>query len=120
MPPNWPPPPPAPVHRNSTDVTISVVVLAMTALASGAASLFGLLALAFLDYCPPATCSASGAATAVMVAIAAVALFGITGLVLTVIRLRTRKRAWPFAVGTFGGCVLVILLGALAFSAAVS
>ena len=34
MPPNWPPPPPAPVHRNSTDVTISVVVLAMTALAS--------------------------------------------------------------------------------------
>lgn len=117
-PPYWAPPPPP--ERNTTDVTISVIVLVLTAVLGGAASVMAFFSLAFLDYCPPATCSIDGAVTAVLATIAIAAVSVLAGVIITVIRLGHRKTAWPFAVGTFAVMIVVFFLGAIAYTAAVS
>ncbi len=83
------------------------------------AAFFGLFSLAFLDHCPPATCSVDGAVNAVFTSLLTVAATGLIGLVVTVIQLVRRKPAWPFAVGTFVLCGVAISLGAIGYSAAV-
>ena len=117
-PPYWGPPPPPP--RNTTDVAISVIVLVLTVLLGGAASVMGFFSLAFLDYCPPATCSVDGAVTAVLATIAIAAVSVLTGLIITIVRLGQRKTAWPLAVGTLGLLMVVFFVGAIAYTAVVS
>lgn len=117
-PPYWAPPPPPP--RNTTDVTVSVIVLVLAVILGGAASVMGFFSLAFLDYCPPQTCSVDGAVTAVLATIAIAAVIALTGLVATVVRLVQRKTAWPFAVGTLTTMIAVFLVGAIAYTAVVS
>lgn len=117
MPPQKPPPPPP---RNTGDVPASIVLMILTALAVGTGAVIGLFSLAFLDYCPPATCSADGAVTAVVTAVAIAGLVAIAGVITTIVRLAARKTGWPFAVGTLVLCVGVFFLGAIAYMAAVS
>lgn len=81
--------------------------------------LAGIFSLAFLDYCPPETCSADGAVTAVALTVVALAMIGVTGLVLTVVRLARRRLSWPFSVGTLGLCLVVCVAGVGAYAAAV-
>ena len=113
------PPAPATPPRSTSDLTISIVVLVFTALMGVGAVFMGIFSLAFLDYCPPATCSAEGAATAVMTALAAAALVGLAGMIVTIVRLVRHKKAWPFAVGTLGLCLVVLFFGGMAYSLAV-
>lgn len=118
----WPPqqgPTPVP-PRNPTDVTISIIVMVLTVLVCGAGAFMGLFSLAFLDYCPPESCSVDGAVTSVMATVAIAALIGLAGVIVTIIRLTTRKRAWPFAVGTLATCIAVFFLGVFAYTAAIS
>jgi len=84
-----------------------------------AAATMGLFSLAFLDYCPPVSCSAEGAATAVGAALLAAFAIGVVGLVVTIVQLVRRKPGWPFAVATFGLCVLAVVLGAVGYAMAV-
>jgi uncharacterized membrane protein len=79
----------------------------------------GVLVLAFLDYCPPESCSVEGAVVSVATAVGIAVLVGIAGLVITLVRLGRRLKAWPVALGTLGTCLLVLIAGAVAFSAAV-
>lgn len=116
-PPYWQPPVPP---RNTTDLTISVIVLVVTVLVTAAGSVMSFFVVAFLDYCPPATCSVDGAVTASLMTIAVSVLAAVAGLIVTILRLGHRKTAWPFAVGTLGVCVLVFFCGAIAYTAAVS
>ena len=58
----------------------------------------GLFSVAILDYCPPESCSAEGAATAVGIALLAAFAIGVVGLMVTVIQLYRRKPGWPLAV----------------------
>ena len=118
-PPYWAPPPPPP-PRNTTDLTVSIVALVPTVLLAAAPPVLGFFSLAFLDYCPPATCSVDGAVTAVLATIAIAAVSVLTGLIITIIRLGQRKTAWPFAIGTLGLMIVVFLVGAIAYTAAVS
>ncbi|MGI9126337.1 MAG: hypothetical protein ACR2JM_16565 [Mycobacterium sp.] len=115
-PPAYPPPKP-PLSR--TDATISIIVLVVTVLGSAGGALMSFLMLAFLDYCPPETCSVNGAVSAAAATVGAVAVIAVTGLVLTISRLSARKTAWPFAVGTLAACVVAFLAGFLAYNAAV-
>lgn len=119
MPP-WPPPPPPPPPRNAGDVTASIVAMVATVLVVGAGAVMGFFSLAFLDHCPPATCSIDGAVTASMTTVAVAGLTAVAGLIVAVVRLVRRRTAWPFAVGTLVLCVAVFFLGALAYTAAVS
>jgi lysylphosphatidylglycerol synthetase-like protein (DUF2156 family) len=113
------PPAPAEPPRSTADLTISIVVLVVTALLGIGAVFLGIFSLAFLDYCPPATCSAEGAVTAVMSALAVAALVGVVGMIVTIVRLVRHKTAWPFAAGTLGLCLVVLFVGGMAYSVAV-
>ncbi|CAN3129248.1 Transmembrane protein [Mycobacterium sp. smrl_JER01] len=113
-------PVPSPPRCSGADVGVSLALLALTVLFGAVAATFGVLSLAFLDHCPPATCSVDGAVNAVFTALLAAAGIGLTGLVLTIVQLARRKTAWPFALGTFVLCVFAVLLGLVAYSAAVS
>lgn len=116
MPP-WMPPPP---KSNAADVTVSILLIVVTVLTVGAGAFMGVMSMAFLDHCPPASCSVEGAVTASMTTVAIAVLVGLAGIVTTIVRLATRKRAWPFAVGTLAACIGVFVMGALAYTGAVS
>lgn len=116
--PGYPPPPAAP-QRSVADMVVSIVVLLLTVLFGAAAAFFGVFSLAFLDHCPPETCSVDGAVEAVFMSLAAAAGIGLVGLIVTVVQLIRRKTAWPFAVGTLLLCALSVFFGIVGYSAAV-
>ncbi len=111
--------PPAAPPRSGADIAISIAALLLTVVFGAAAAFFGLFSLAFLDHCPPATCSVDGAVTAVFTSLLCAAGIGLVGLIVTVVQLIRRKTAWPFAVGTLALCVLAVALGVVGYSAAV-
>jgi hypothetical protein len=114
--PGYPPPKP-PIA--ATDLWVSIGALVLTVLFGMVAAVMGLFSLAFLDYCPPESCSAEGAATAVFTAVVAAFAIGVVGLVVTVIQLVRRKPAWPFAVGTLLLCAVAVGLGGVGYAMAV-
>ncbi len=115
-PPTAPPKPPV----SGGDVAVSVIALVVTVILGAAAAFFGFFSLAFLDSCPPESCSAEGAVLAVMTALGIAAVIGVAGLIVTVVLLFQRKRAWPFAVGTFVLCAIAVFLGGVGYVMAVS
>jgi hypothetical protein len=115
--PSYPQPAKPPIA--TTDLTISIGAIVLTVVLGVVAAAMGLFSLAFLDYCPPASCSAQGAATAVGMALLAAFAIGVVGLVVTVIRLNRRKPGWPFAVATFVLCGLAAVLGGVGYATAV-
>ncbi|BBY57857.1 hypothetical protein [Mycolicibacterium sarraceniae] len=112
-------PPPATPPRSVADVAISIILMVLTVLVGAGAAFLGLFMLAFLDHCPPATCSVEGAVTSVLSAVGIVALVGVLGIVTSIIALVGRKRAWPFTLDTFGMCLAMLVVDWVAFSAAV-
>jgi hypothetical protein len=102
-----------------TDLAVSIGALILTVLFGGGAAVMGLFSLAFLDSCPPESCSAEGAATAVWTALLAAFAIGVLGLVLTVIRLYRRKPGWPVAVATFVLCAVAVVFGVVGYVVAV-
>jgi len=113
------PPPPRKPPVSAVDLTASIVALVLTVLVCAGAAVMGLLLLAFLDHCPPQTCSVDGAVTAVGTALVAALAVGIGGAIATVVALVRRRPAWPFAVGTLVLCGVVCVAGGAGYSAAV-
>ncbi|WP_099023250.1 hypothetical protein [Mycolicibacterium palauense] len=111
-------PPPQP-ERSGADLAASIALLVLTLVAWGLAAFFGIFMVAFLDHCPPTTCSIDGAVTAVGTTLLAAAAIAVTGSVVTIVRLVRRRTGWPVALVTLGLCVLAYLLGGLAYGAAV-
>jgi hypothetical protein len=117
--PSYPPPRPPKPPIATTDLWVSIGALVLTVAFGVVAAVMGLFSLAFLDYCPPQSCSADGAATAVLTALLAAFAIGVVGLVVTVIQLYRRKQAWPFAVGTLVLCAVAVGLGGVGYAMAV-
>lgn len=111
--------PPARRPVSGLDLAASIVALLLTVLLGLAAAVFGVFLLAFLDHCPPETCSAEGAFTAVATALAVAAVIGASGLMVTIVQLTRRRPAWPFAVATLLLCVVTFFLGGMGYGAAV-
>lgn len=111
------PPPKPPV--SGVDVAVSITVLVLTVIFLAASAFMGLFSLAFLDSCPPATCSVEGAISAVMSGVGTAVALGVIGLVITVVRLFRRKRAWPLAVATLVLCAIAVVLGGVGYVIAV-
>ena len=112
-------PPPAKPPIATTDLWVSVGVLVFTVAFGVLAAAMGLFSLAFLDYCPPESCSVDGAVTAVGIALLAAVGIGLVGLAITVVQLYRRKPGWPFAVATFALCALAVGLGGVGYTMAV-
>jgi hypothetical protein len=104
---------------SGVDLGISITALMLTFAFGGAAGFLGVFLLAFIDTCPPATCSVDGALTAVGGALLITATIAVAGLVATVVALIRRARAWPYAVGALLLCVTTCVIGFFAFSTAV-
>ncbi|CAN5494033.1 hypothetical protein BH11ACT7_BH11ACT7_31140 [soil metagenome] len=83
------------------------------------AAFIGLFMLVFLDQCPPARCNVESGITAVGATLLIAAVIGVTGLVMTIIQLTRRGRAWPFAVGAFALCILTCAIGVYYYGDAV-
>jgi len=115
----YPPVPQAKPPASGGDIAISIVVLILTGLFLAASAFFGFFFLAFLDSCPPETCSVEGAVTAVMSGVGTAVALGLIGLIMTVVQLVRRKRGWPFAVATLVLCVIVVVLGGVGYVIAV-
>jgi hypothetical protein len=115
--PSYPPPPKPPIA--TSDLIISIGALILTVGFGVVAAAMGLFSLAFLDHCPPESCSAEGAVTAVGTALLAAFAIGVVGLVVTVVQLFRRKPGWPFAVATFVLCALAVGLGVVGYAMAV-
>jgi hypothetical protein len=103
----------------TSDLAISIGALVLTVTFGVVAAAMGLFSLAFLDYCPPQSCSAEGAATAVWIALLAAFAIGGVGLVATVIQLYRRKPGWPFAIATFMLCGFAVVLGGVGYAMAI-
>ena len=114
----WPPAPAKPAI-SGVDLTISIISLVLTLLLGGSAAVMGFFLLAFLDYCPPETCSAEGAVTAVGISLIVAVVVGLVGLVVTIVQLVRRSPAWPFAVGTLLLCGVICAFGFAGYFAAV-
>lgn len=93
------------------------MLVTLVAVCGGA--LMALFSLAFLDHCPPGSCSVEGAVTAAMMAVVIAGFVAVAGIITTIVRLATRTRAWPFALGTLALCVGVFFLGGVAYTLAV-
>ena len=120
--PSYPPYPPHPPQQppvSGGDLAVSIIALTITGGLGAVAAVLGLFSVAFLDHCPPESCSAEGAATAVGTALLIAFVFGVVGLVVTVVRLVRRKRGWPFAVATLVLCTLAVFLGGVGYAMAV-
>ena len=117
--PGYLPPRPQKPPIATADLWISIGVLILTLAFGVVAATMGLFSVAFLDYCPPESCSAEGAVTAVGIALLAAFGIGVVGLVITVNQLYRRRPGWPFAVGTFVLCALAVGLGGVGYAMAV-
>lgn len=111
-----PPRPPVP----GADIAISIIVLVLTALMIAAGGFFGLFSLAFLDHCPPESCSEQGAVNAVGNALFAAVGIGVVGLTTTAVQLSRRRRGWPIATATLVLCLIAFVIGGVGYSMAVS
>jgi hypothetical protein len=116
--PSYPAPPPSKPPIPTTDLVISIGAFIVTVAFGVVAAAMGLFSLAFLDYCPPESCSADGAVTAVGIALLSAVAIGVVGLVVTVVQLVRRKPGWPFAVATFVLCALAVVLGGVGYAMA--
>ncbi len=113
------PPPPLPPPRNTVDVAVSVTVVVLTVLMVAGSALMGFFILAFLDYCPPESCSVSGAVTSVMAGVGVAALASLFGVVTVAIRVGRRLTSWPYALAALVMCVVALGGGLFAYNAAV-
>jgi hypothetical protein len=103
----------------TSDLAVSIGALVLTVAFGVVAAAMGVFSLAFLDYCPPQSCSAEGAATAVWIALLAAFAIGVVGLVATVVRLYRRKPGWPFAIATLVLCGFAVVLGGVGYAMAI-
>ncbi|MUL77242.1 hypothetical protein [Mycolicibacterium sp. CBMA 226] len=113
------PPPPARPPISGGDLAASISALVLTYVGGGVAAFFAVFAMAFTDYCPPATCHIDAGINAMAAGFIAAIVVALAGTVVTVIRLVKRRPAWPFAVGTLGLCAVLCALAIGGYIAAV-
>lgn len=109
---------PYPQSRSTADIWISIILLVVAAVGWAFGSFISVFLLAFLDNCPPETCSAAGVAISVWGGVGVAALVLLAGGIITVVLLVRGKIAWPWAVGTLVLCGVVLTVGVVGFLAA--
>ncbi|KAA0022095.1 hypothetical protein FOY51_16605 [Antrihabitans cavernicola] len=101
------------------DVTLSCILLGVTVLIGGCAAIMGMFSLMFLDDCPPETCSAGGAFSAVSIALVIAGVVGAVGLIVAIVRMNKRRVSWPISLGTLVACSVIIVVGGYGWASAV-
>ncbi|MCX4094064.1 hypothetical protein [Nocardia sp. alder85J] len=111
-PPGWnAPPPPARPAAAGWEVAVSVCLLVLALLGCGLTGATGLFLFAFTDVCPPDRCSPDHAFYALAAAVLVAGLLLVCGTVVTVVRMRRGRTAWPIAVAVAAGCLALCAAG---------
>ena len=113
------PPPAAKPPVSGLDMAVSITALVLTVLGGAVAAFLGLFMMAFTDYCPPATCDIDTGVAAMFTGFIAAGALWIAGLVMTIVALVRRSKAWPWAIGTLVLCAGACLLGIAGYLVAV-
>ncbi|WP_224390697.1 hypothetical protein [Pseudonocardia sp. ICBG1293] len=98
---------------------LSGVALAVTGMLVALGVFGAVFLLAFLDYCPPQTCSSSAVLVSVGGSLVVAAAAGVAGLAMTVLRLVERRPAWPFALTTLLVVGAAVVFGAVHYASAI-
>lgn len=94
------------------DVALSGTALALAGMLIALGVFGAVFLVAFLDYCPPKTCSSSQILVSVGCSLVVAVAAGIAGLAMTMLRIAERRISWPFAVATLVVVGTVIAIGA--------
>ena len=105
--------------RKGWDIALSVFLLLLAAAVGVVGSLLAFVSVAFLDNCPPETCSVDGAVGAQFTAALVVILAFVAGLIATLVALATRRRGWWLALLTVVIVLASWVLGFVGYSLAV-
>ncbi|MEJ8282045.1 hypothetical protein [Pseudonocardia spirodelae] len=101
------------------DAALSGAALALTGMLVALGVFGGVFLVAFLDYCPPRTCSSSAVLVSVGGAVVVAVAAGIAGLAMTVLRVVERRPAWPFALATLVVTGAAVTFGAVHYASAI-
>ncbi|GAB3611163.1 MULTISPECIES: hypothetical protein [Humibacter] len=93
------------------DIIISVVVWLVTGAFISIASFAAIFGLAFLDYCPPQSCSSEAAVACLFAAGAASVVVALAGFVGGLVRMLRRASSWWITLGAFVLCVACWMVG---------
>ncbi|WP_370248361.1 hypothetical protein [Nocardioides sp.] len=115
-----PPTPAAGRPSRTPGIVAAVVLLGVAVLLAVLGSLVALVSVAFLDSCPPPSCSVDAAASTVVTAIVVAGVVLLAGLVTTIVAIVRRRTPWAWALGTVVAEMLTFAVAALAYGAAVS
>jgi hypothetical protein len=102
--------------RSRGDLTASVLILVASVLgwAAGSFFIFFIVGL-FGGDCITSDCGAYAGVAAEKVAIAIAAGIVVVGVVVTLVRIVVRRRAWPFALAAFVACGICLAIGGIVF-----
>lgn len=106
-------------QRKGWDIALSVFLLVLAGVVGLVGSVLAIFTLAFIDVCPPETCSVDGALAAQFTAGLVVILAFVVGLIATIVALTRRRRGWWIALITVFGVVVIWVLGFVGYFAAV-
>lgn len=86
------------------DIILSIVVWLITAAFIGISSFIAIFSLAFIDYCPPQSCSSEAAFSCLFAAGAASVVVAIAGFISGLVRMLRGATSWWLTVGAFVLC----------------
>lgn len=88
------------------DIIVSVMIWLMTGAFIGVSAFIAIFSLAFIDYCPPQSCSSEAAFSCLFAAGVASVVVAIGGFVGGLIRILRRAPSWWVSVGAFVLCLI--------------
>jgi hypothetical protein len=109
----------APRRVRAWDVALAVLLLVLAGITGVFGAFLGVFTLAFLDYCPPASCSADGAVAALFGAGTVALLLVVAGVIAVVVTLRSRRRAWWVGLVAFVLVIVAWVVGFVLFGVAI-
>jgi uncharacterized BrkB/YihY/UPF0761 family membrane protein len=105
--------------RKGWDIALSVFLLLLAATLGVVGSILAFVSIAFIDNCPPESCSVDGAVSAQFTAALLVILAFVAGLIATIVALATRRRGWWVALLTAVVVLVIWVLGFVGYFTAV-
>lgn len=105
---------PNPPRAKPEDLAATVSLLVISVLAAFFGAIMLLFSVAFIDHCPPETCSLDAAWLSMNAGQAFMLLSLVVGIALSIWRLVKRKIAWRIALTTLVAVILSAVLGFVA------
>jgi hypothetical protein len=93
------------------DIILSVIIWLITGAFIGISAFISIVSLAFVDYCPPQSCSSEAAFSCLFAAGVASLVVAIAGLIGGLVRMFQGRTSWWMTVGAFVLCVACWLVG---------